>query len=150
MKPWEEGCDSGSCELGTQLVHLALYACEKEVNSALQLVFSTCQEGSIWKERTVFEMLSSFFPAASAILLMLCQYRRTNRNRSKTIDSWQSYGFLSMNLMLSLTESLKKALTIHTPTYARTHKETQVPLTKEQRLKDHLGLIFSFLLFFFH
>lgn len=98
----------GSIELGTQLVHLAFYACKRAVNSTLELVFFTHEEGCICKERAVCEMLSSFLLAASAILIMLCQYMRTNRNRSETIVSWWLCGFLSMNLILSLAESLKK------------------------------------------
>lgn len=136
-----------SIELGTQLVHLAFYACKRAVNSTLELVFFTEEEGYICKERAVFEMLSSFLQAASAILIMLCQYMRTNRNRSETIVAWWLCSFLSMNLILSLAESFKKhwlstLLHMHTHTWkVKYHLQKNSDLT--------LGINFSSLLFFF-
>lgn len=149
MRPWERGSDLGSIELGTQLVHLAFYAYKRAVNSTLELVFFTHEEGCICKERAVCEMLSSFLLAASAILIMLCQYMRTNRNRNETIVSWWLCGFLSMNLILSLAESLKKHW-LSTLPHMHSHTwKVKYHLQKNSSLR--LGINFSSLLLFsFH
>lgn len=131
--PWDHGKES--LELGTQLVHLVFYACNRAVNSTLELVFSAHKEGYTCKERAVFQMLFSFLLEASAIHIMLCQYMRTNRNRSETIVSWWLCGFLSMNLTLSLTESFKKHwLSIRPHMHAHTWK-VKYHLQKNSDLK---------------